>query len=278
MIPYNMDDNIFTSIKDQVKNDYEYFKNKFVPAGYELFILAPYGSMNYGLYKEGESDIDYKAVIIPSTVRTLIKTQLCNQIQTFMIPYVPYNTVNERMIEVMDIRIFIDNLLKKSINFCECVYSPFTVYNPDYYIQWLALTGLRHELGTYSPNNTIGAVYGHLHNALKRFHSETSKQSKQKQIANSFRLKQFILNYINGVSYEKCIIAPPSCWELKFGNIPQEELIKTDKGITAWVEAFDFEIYRQEANKTQHSTMTPDEFIKAFDEVAISAIEKGVYK
>ncbi len=95
--------------------------------GYKVAFISIYGSQNYGLDVNDEtyqSDVDYKCVIIP-TLRDLVNDSK------------PLSTCIEfegGQIDIKDIRIFTDTLVKCNPAYIETLFSEFSYWTDDFYL------------------------------------------------------------------------------------------------------------------------------------------------
>lgn len=123
--------------------------NFLVNSGYNIASLSVYGSQNYGLdvyTKDYTSDVDFKAVIIP-TLRDLVDDSK---------PLSKVIDFEDGQIDIKDIRVFVDTLVKCNPAYIETLYSAYT-YDCD---DWMLLRNLRDILVTEMAPFFAKACYG----------------------------------------------------------------------------------------------------------------------
>ena len=133
------------SIAESLKEANKFLKTK----GLEVFYISLYGSQNYGL-ETPESDIDLKAVVIPS-VDDIIANK--NPISTSF-------EFNDGLIDVKDIRVMFDNYKKQNPNYMETLFSPYVIYDGFYSASWNELNNLSERLAFADPIKALKAIYG----------------------------------------------------------------------------------------------------------------------
>lgn len=177
---------IATKIQEKVQAHYDFLK-KIVPEEQIIGVFA-YGSMNYGFYEDGVSDVDTKAVILPSLLHIVQGEKL-----TSMELQLP----NGEHCEVKDIRLYVQQLKKQSINFIETLYTPFYVLNPLWEQMWNEyFIAHRCKIAHYNSYATIQAAAHHL---------LSIKGRKGKDLYNILRLSNFIDRYYFRYGYSSCI-------------------------------------------------------------------------
>lgn len=87
-----------------------------------------YGSMNYGFYEEGVSDVDTKAIVLPSFENLIGGHNLISK---------EYILENGEHCEVKDIRLYIQQLKKQSINFVETLFTRYFVLTSQWEDLWI---------------------------------------------------------------------------------------------------------------------------------------------
>ena len=100
-----------------VNNHYDYVNSNFLSKdnNFTPIYISPYGSMNYGIFKPNISDVDTKLIILPSYEQLVWGKCFSTE----------YKIPNGELCNVMDIRHYINNLLKQSINFLETLFSNY---------------------------------------------------------------------------------------------------------------------------------------------------------
>lgn len=109
------------NLNDKIMEAKSFLEDK----GYKVAYIWIYGSQNYDLdiyNSEYTSDIDYKAVIIPSLDDLVYNSK----------PLSTTLTYEDWQIDLKDIRVFTDTLVKCNPAYLEILYTEFCWYNEDY--------------------------------------------------------------------------------------------------------------------------------------------------
>jgi calcineurin-like phosphoesterase family protein len=218
-----MDFNRDTYIFKNLKQKYDFIKDK-----YEVVGLFLQGSQNYemDIYDDDyKSDIDTKAIILPS-FEDIIYNKTATSITLEM--------ENKEHIDVKDIRIMFDTFLKQNVNFIEILFTKFKIINPKYKDLVQELIDNKEEIARYDINKALNTQVGMSNQkfiALKHpYPSIKDKIEKYgfdgKQLHHILRMNDFIKKYVNGKSYEECLIPND-----------KEYLIKIKKGYLSLQEA-----------------------------------------
>ena len=154
-----------------------------------------YGSQNYLLATEN-SDIDVKAIYIPSMTEIALNKKPISKELHYMEKDI------ETHIEIKDIRLMYQMWQKQNINFTEILYTDYCVINPNYQYYWNSIVALRDLIVRYNPQKTVTSVSAQALNTL------LSSSITGKKIANAYRLKYFIENYLKNKDYLDCLIMP----------------------------------------------------------------------
>lgn len=191
--------------------------NHLLSIGYNedrLLGIFSYGSMNYGFYKEGESDVDTKAIILPSFTDFCLTPQMISKVEEF----------GDEKIEVKDIRLYREQLMKQNINFVEVLFTDYFYVNPKYealFNKYFIET--RELIASYDLNKTVKSISGQAEHTLLQ------DPTDNKKLYNGFRLKYFLEHYLNENPYLECIQPKGAMKEflynLKYG---EAELCKND--------------------------------------------------
>lgn len=121
--------------------------------GYNVAFLSLYGSQNYGLdidCPQYKSDIDFKAVIIPTLDDLINNTK-------------PTSTVIESkngQSDIKDIRVFTETLLKANPTYIETLYTPYYMVNPLYSKTFDELRALKTQLVNTMCCQFVRSMYG----------------------------------------------------------------------------------------------------------------------
>lgn len=144
--------------------------------------------MNYGFYEEGASDVDTKAVVLPSFENLIGGHNLISK---------EYILENGEHCEVKDIRLYIQQLKKQSINFVETLFTRYFVLTPLWEDLWEQyFINNSRLIAHYDECQTIHVAGRHLLSIRGR---------TGKDIYNILRLHGFIKRYYCGYAYPTCI-------------------------------------------------------------------------
>ena len=213
------DRDILTRLSDHYDESLETFtKNQIVG----LFLQ---GSQNYELDLPG-SDIDTKLIVVPSFKDIALARK-------------PVSTThlraNEEHIDFKDIRLYMETFRKQNLNFLEILFTPFTMINSMYFDQWDRLQEARESIARMNPWRAVKSMKGI---ALEKYHAmEHAYPSKvdvlakhgydPKQLHHLVRVDNYLTRYINGESYESCLIPDEKMKEflldIKKGNWPLDK-------------------------------------------------------
>ena len=213
------DRDILIRLKDHYDESLENFtKNQIVG----LFLQ---GSQNYELDLPG-SDIDTKLIVVPNFKDIALARK-------------PVSTThiraNEEHIDFKDIRLYMETFRKQNLNFLEILFTPFSFINSDYFDQWDRLQEARESIARMNPWRAVKSMKGI---ALEKYHAlEHAYPSKvdvlakhgydPKQLHHLVRVDNYLTRYINGESYEDCLIPDEKMKEflldIKRGNWPLDK-------------------------------------------------------
>ena len=183
------------------------------------------GSQNYGL-ELPTSDVDTKLIVAPSFEEIAMNTK-------------PVSTThiraNEEHIDFKDIRLYMQTFRKQNLNFLEILFTPYQIVNPDYMPDWYRLYEAREQIARMNPWRAVKSMKGI---ALEKYHAmEHEYPSKVdvlakhgydgKQVHHLLRVEDYLIRYINGEEYEKCLIPTPKIktklLDYKLHAIPLDE-------------------------------------------------------
>lgn len=159
----------------------------------QLLGVFAYGSMNYGTYIEGISDVDTKAILIPSFNDLILREPVSKEI----------HLANDEHCEVKDIRELVKMFKKQNINFLEILYTDYCWVNPFYKEVWEdTFIKNRDKIVYYDVNKAIQSICG------QAIHTIKQDPLNGKKISNGFRLYYFLADYTSGKPYRECIKQP----------------------------------------------------------------------
>lgn len=170
----------------------------------DWFVIASNGSMNYGLDNE-DSDIDSKLLTVPS-LKKLIENKRDNTTHIM--------SDNGEHVEVKDVAIYMNTILKQNINFVETLFAKAVIVNPRYQNDWEMLYENRELIARYDTKRSVKCMYGMMVQKRKAMETWTEARAKSfhefgydtKSLHHLVRLHYFLQHYIvDGWSYEDCL-------------------------------------------------------------------------
>jgi hypothetical protein len=194
------------SIMDRVTEHYEEALEHF--SADQIVGCFLQGSQNYGLDLPG-SDVDTKLIVVPTFKDIALNRK-------------PVSTThiraNEEHIDFKDIRLYMETFRKQNLNFLEILFTPYHCGYPDYWKEWSRLVDARERIARMNPFRAVKSMKGI---ALEKYHAmEHAYPSKldtltkygydPKQLHHLVRIDNYLTRYINGESYEKCLIPEDS--------------------------------------------------------------------
>lgn len=188
---------------DRVQEHYEESKQYFKRNNIVGIFLQ--GSQNYGL-ETPDSDVDTKLVVTPTFNQLAFNKRPVSSTHV---------RENDEHIDFKDIRLYIDTFRKQNINFVEILFTKHRILNDTYADEFMRLIKAREEIAHYNMWRAVKAMKGM---AFEKYHAmEHRYPAKQhivdkygydgKQLSHMIRIYDFMSRYINGESYESCMIA-----------------------------------------------------------------------
>lgn len=149
-----------------------------------LIGVFPFGSMNYGLFEDGISDVDTKAIYVP-TYKELVFDRPISEV--YSLP--PGN----EHIEVKDIRLMVDMWKKQNINFLEILFTDYDWINPKYSYLWANTFYMdRQNIAKYNLNYMANSICGQARGYIK----DLKKEYNPKKAMNLVRLQRTLEKYL----------------------------------------------------------------------------------
>lgn len=163
------------------------------------------GSGNYGLDYEG-SDVDTKLIVTPTFEDIAMNKKAVST---------THIRENEEHIDFKDIRLYIQTFRKQNLNFLEILFTKYAIINPVYKAEWDRLVEAREAIAHYSPVQAIKSMKGI---AMEKYHAMEHHYPARmawiekfsydpKQLHHLIRVREYIERYINGETYEDCLIS-----------------------------------------------------------------------
>ena len=201
MANFHSDEWIMDRIQEHYEEAKEYFdENRIVG-------IFCQGSQNYGLDYEN-SDIDTKLIVVPTFEEIAFNKK-------------PHSTThvraNNEHIDFKDIRLYIETFRKQNLNFLEILFTPYKIVNPQYAEWWNILVENREAIAHYDIHRAIKSMKGI---AMEKYHAMEHRYPSKvdiidkygydsKQLHHLLRVEEYLENYINGATYESCLIPDP---------------------------------------------------------------------
>lgn len=181
-----------------------------------------YGSMNYGTWREGISDVDSKMIVIPHLDQLIFNRPVVYE----------HKMENNEKCVVMDIRHFANNVKKQNINFTEIMFTPhkflldrfpFDCARKEIWNYYMR-EPYAEQLARYDEVACVKSICGQ---ALHTLHQDATNGKK---VANAYRLDYFLEHYLKGEdSYVQCIqpsgLALTDILEFKYSEAPVSKKI-----------------------------------------------------
>ena len=170
----------------------------------DWFVIASNGRVNYGLDNE-DSDIDSKLLTVPS-LKKLIENKRDNTTHIM--------SDNGEHVEVKDVALYMNTILKQNINFVETLFAKAVIVNPRYQNDWEMLYENRELIARYDTKRAVKCMYGMMIQKRKDMETWTEARAKSfhefgydtKSLHHLVRLHYFLQHYIvDGWSYEDCL-------------------------------------------------------------------------
>lgn len=164
------------------------------------------GSQNYKLDWSG-SDVDTKCIVLP----TLEDICLNNKATSYT-----HVRENNEHIDFKDLRVITGDFKKQNINFLEILFTRYWMINEDYYDLFKPLLDNAEVIARYDNYRFIRATAGMSMEKHKALELDRPSQHDEiveygwatKQLHHLMRLNLFIKRWVDGASFEECLIDP----------------------------------------------------------------------
>lgn len=161
------------------------------------------GSTNYGLDTEN-SDIDTKCILTPTFYDIAMGDPMVSTTHVLD---------NNEHIDLKDIRAYFSCFRKQNLNFLEILFTPYFIVNPMYINEWIRLVDNREAIARMNPYRAVKSMKGI---ALEKYHAMEHRYPSKvevidkygydgKQVHHLLRIEDYLIRYINGEPYSKCL-------------------------------------------------------------------------
>lgn len=187
-------------IHNRLIQDYNYVKD----LGYHVFGIFLQGSQNYLLDYE-DSDIDTKCIVLPSVEEVILNKK-------------PVSTTivleDNSHIDIKDIRLMWNCFKKQNINYLEILFTEFYYIPSEYMEYWEKMQNIREEIAHIDNYAAVNCIVGMVLEKNKALcHPYPTLKDKierygydNKQLHHIIRCSEFLDRYIEGTSFEECLI------------------------------------------------------------------------
>ena len=163
------------------------------------------GSQNYNLDWE-KSDLDTKCIVLPTF------EEICFNKEPVSYTHV---RANNEHIDFKDIRLMMRCFKRQNINFVEILFTKYYILNPEYKELFRKIIDAREGVAHYNINKFLKCTSGMSAEKLKALTLDRPSQHEEvikygwatKQMHHIIRLNEFMLRYLNGESFESCLIS-----------------------------------------------------------------------
>lgn len=169
------------------------------------------GSQNYQLDDE-QSDIDTIILVVPALKDIALNKKPISK---------TYIQDNGEHTTLKDIRLFVDGIKKGRLDCLEILYTQYYTVNPIWFDLASELRKNRENYSRYNENAVIQAAAGIVKSCNK-------KNPKPKDLYNSIRLRDFLMDYLykvipKKISYSDCLIGDLSLIDCKRQTVLTKE-------------------------------------------------------
>ena len=211
-------------MRERIEKAIEKANAQLCASGYTVIAIMLYGSQNYGIATP-TSDIDLKAIIVPSFEDIVLGRKMISKTVE----------IDEGLCDVKDIRTMISCWKKQNVNFVELLFTKYRWINPEYEEILQPLFEHREEIVHYDEKHAINTIRGMI---MEKYHALFKPCPAQKEVVEKYgyaakqlshiwRLKDLIVKYIRGYSYEMCL-TPDEITAKQLIEIKTYEMFYTD--------------------------------------------------
>lgn len=196
---YHSDNWIMNRIREHYNEALESFPED------RIVCIVLQGSQNYGL-ETMYSDVDTKLIITPTFEDIAMNRQ-------------PISTTHIRAdnshTDWKDIRLMLQTFRKCNLNFLEILFSPYCIINPLYAKEWNRLIENNELIANYDPCKAVKTMCGLARRKYEQMEHESPSHHDDiekfgyspKEFHHLLRIEEYVERYINGVSYQDCLIS-----------------------------------------------------------------------
>lgn len=192
-----------TKIMNRLQEHYEHLKTLY--AEDQIVGVFLQGSQNYELDYE-LSDIDTKAIVLPSFDDIVLGHKMASHTHLME---------NDEHLDAKDIRLMLHTIKKQNINFVEILFTKFKIINPKYAEIIEPLFLAKEAIAHYDVRTAVNCMTGMAYEKRKAMqHPYPATMDKiekfgydPKQLHHIARMNYFLKDYIEGKSYEDCLIS-----------------------------------------------------------------------
>ena len=166
--------------------------------GYTVAGVFLHGSQNYKLDTEN-SDVDTKCIVIPSFDDICSS---CAPISTTLI------LPSSEHIDLKDIRIMFDNILKQNSNYLEILFTQYYYLNPEYERILRNLFIYRENIARFDEFSAVRCMTGmSFSQRFLKYSEKNPGKYDSKLLAHIVRNNEMLKRYVAGETFEKCLIS-----------------------------------------------------------------------
>ena len=172
---------------------------KIVPKEQIVGVFAV-GSMNHGLDCKN-SDVDSKCIVVPS-YQSIVECQA---------PYKLPNFIEEQeCVEIVDIRIFMQQIKEHSLTRVEVLFTPYHIINPKYQQLWQCIIDNREEIAYYNFAKILSSIHEQMCKYYQKMFTTTRRHMRArnqygyvpKYLYQIMRLDEFCQKLMANDKYE----------------------------------------------------------------------------
>ena len=171
-----------------------------------------YGSQNYNMGDE-QSDVDTRVLVVPSLADVVCARRPLS---------FEHHCENGEHINFVDVREFVQQLLKQNPNSLEILFTDHFIINPPFNGVWYYIWSHREDFARINSHRAVNTMR---HMANANYHQIMKGEFDHKKLATMIRLEKAISDYILGCKYEHVLKSDQASFFLrvKRGNFIENE-------------------------------------------------------